>query len=96
MYQLNSTKGTLQVPHDWLPPDDPNFMAADDDTDECIVDGEAKLVTRKTGTVDEARNLANWVEYWLDIGEQVPVLIHRSAHVITKPNPAGTSGVGRF
>lgn len=100
MLQLTSTKGTLQVKDDWLPPNDPNFKPAvgidGDETDEAIVEGEAKMVTRRTGTINDERELTFWVEYWLDIGGENPELIHRSAHVNVKSTAEAKSDVGTF
>jgi hypothetical protein len=47
------------------------------------------LLEKRTGRVDDERELTDWVEYWLN-GE----LVHRSAHVRLRPVAAeGLTGV---
>ena len=80
MKTITTTKGEMRIPELWLA-----------GSESCIIDGKTVLVEMKTGIVNTAIENTAWVEYWLG-GE----VIHRSAHVILKPQAAAQSDVGRF
>lgn len=54
-------------------------------------DMDEALLEKREGSVDNANELTNWVEYWLN-GE----LVHRSAHVQLKKPIVSTSELGKF
>ena len=80
MKTITTTKGEMRIPELGLSA-----------SESCIIDGETVLVEKKEGVVSTAIENTAWVEYWLN-GE----VIHRSAHVILKPQAAAQSDVGRF
>lgn len=52
---------------------------------------DEKLLTKRTGTIDNDNEKTSWVEYWLN-----DELMHRSVHVSLKQPIISTTDIGKF
>jgi hypothetical protein len=52
---------------------------------------DEKLLTKRTGNIDNDNENTSWVEYWLN-----EELMHRSVHVALKQPIISTTDIGKF